>query len=203
MEEKNLSGEESLKLINRMIYQAKGYFFESGLSGIVYGISILICTILVYFFEKGTIDFPFNPFYLMIPVFFVQGFIQYKEEKKKRVKTFTDEAIDHVWTGFFLATFAALCGNFANAGYIVVTIILFLTAFAVFITGLLSKFRYNVFCGIICLLIAIFSFFIQNVNIYLLLATDAILVWLIPGIILRIHFKKTTTRLSNFFGRDD
>ena len=81
------------------------------------------------------LSFPFNPFYLMTPVFFLQGWIQYKEEKKKKVKTFTDEAVDYVWTGFFLSTFAALCGNFANAGYIIVTIILFLIAFAVFITG--------------------------------------------------------------------
>ena len=190
MNEKELSGEESIQLINRMIYQAKGYFFESGLSGIVYGISVFICAVLVYFFEKGAIDFPFNPFYLMMPVFFVQGFIQYKEDKKKKVKTFTDEAVDYVWLGFFLTTFAVLCGNFANAGFIIVIIILFLIAFAVFITGLIAKFRYNIFCGIICLLIAVISFFIQDATIYLLLATDAILVWLIPGIILRMHFKK-------------
>ena len=190
MEEKNLSGEESLKLIHRMIYEANGYFYETGLSAIIYGFSILVCTVLAWFFEKKLISFPFHPFLLMTPVFFIQGWVQYKEEKKKKVKTFTDEAIDYVWTGFFLSTFAALCGNFVNAGYIIVTIILFLTGFAVFITGLISKFRYNIFCGIICLLIAIISFFIQNVNIYLLLATDAVLVWLIPGFILRAHFKK-------------
>ncbi len=190
MEDKELSGEESLRLINRMIYEAKGYFSESGLSAIIYGISILICTVLAYFYEKGSIHFPFHPFFLMTPVFFIQGWVQYREEKKKKVKTFTDEAVDYVWTGFFLATLAALCGNFANAGYIIVTIILFLTAFAVFITGLITKFRYNIFFGIICLLLAIISFFIQNVNIYLLMAADAIIVWLIPGFILRAHFKK-------------
>ena len=86
--------------------------------------------------------------------------------------------------------FAALCGNFADAGYIIITIILFLTAFAAFITGMLTKFRYHVICGIICLLIAIASFFTQNVNIYLLLAVMAVMVWLIPGFILRAHFKK-------------
>lgn len=190
MEDKELSGEESIRLINRMIYEAKGYFSESGLSAIIYGVSILICTMLAYFYEKGSIHFPFHPFFLMTPVFFIQGWVQYKEEKKKKVKTFTDEAVDYVWTGFFLATLAALCGNFANAGYIIVTIILFLTAFAVFITGLITKFRYNIFCGIVCLLLAIISFFIQNVNIYLLMAADAVFVWLIPGFILRAHFKK-------------
>jgi hypothetical protein len=190
MEDKELSGEESIRLINRMIYEAKGYFHESGLSAIIYGISIFICTLLAYFYEKGTVHFPFHPFLLMTPVFFIQGWVQYREEKKKKVKTFTDEAVDYVWTGFFLATLAALCGNFANAGYIIITIILFLTALAVFITGMITKFRYNIFCGIVCLLIAIFSFFIQNVNIYLLMATDAVIVWLIPGFILRAHFKK-------------
>lgn len=190
MEEKELTGEESLRLINRMIYEARGYFYESGISAIIYGFSVLICTMFAYLFEKKMFSFPFHPFLLMIPVFLVQGWVQYKEEKKKKVKTFTDEAIDYVWTGFFLAILAALCGNFAHAGYIIVTIILFLVGFAVFITGLIAKFRYNIFCGIICLLIAIVSFFIQNVNIYLLLAAVAVLVWLIPGFILRVHFKK-------------
>ena len=121
MEEKNLSGEESLKLINRMIYEAKGYFHESGLSGIIYGVSIFICCVLAWLFEKGTIDFPFHPLLLMTPVFFIQGWVQYKEEKKKKAKTFTDEAIDYVWLAYFLSVFAALCGNFVNAGYIIIT----------------------------------------------------------------------------------
>ena len=190
MEEKELSGEESLKLINRMIYEAKGYFYESGLGGLIYGFSILICTLLTWFRETGMLPFPFNPFLLMMPVFFIQGWIQYREEKRKKAKTFTDEAIDHVWLGYFLSVFAALCGNFANAGYIIITIILFLTAFASFITGMLTKFRYHVICGIICMLIAAVSFFIQNTNIYLLLAAVAVLVWLIPGFILRAYFKK-------------
>lgn len=190
MEEKQLSGEESLKLINSMIYEAKGYFYESGLGGLIYGFSILICTVLAYLNEKGIFIFPFNPFYLMTPVFFIQGWVQYKEEKKKKAKTFTDEAVDYVWLGYFLSVFAALCGNFANAGYIIITIILFLTAFASFLTGLLTKFRYHVICGIICMLISIISFFIQTAEIYLLLGAVAMLVWLIPGFILRSIFKR-------------
>ena len=190
MEEKQLSGEESLKLINRMIYEAKGYFYESGLGGIIYGISISICCILAWLFESERISFPFHPLFLMTPVFFIQGWVQYKEEKKKKAKTFTDEAIDHVWLGYFLSVFAALCGNFVNAGYIIITIILLLTAFASFITGMLTKFRYHIICGLVCMVIAIISFFMQNVNIYLLMAATGIVVWLVPGFVLRAHFKK-------------
>lgn len=190
MQEKQLSNEESLKLINRMIYEAKGYFYESGASALVYGFSILLCSILTYFDDKGTIHFPFAPFYLMVPVFFIQAFIQIKENKKKKAKTFTDEAIDFVWTGFFLSVFAALCGTFVNAGYIIITIILFLTGLATFVTGAIAKFKYSIVCGIMCLLIAAISFFIQNENIYLLLAGVSVFVWIIPGLLLRAYFKK-------------
>ena len=190
MEEKQLTGEESFKLINRMIHEAKGYFYESGLGGIIYGISIFICCVLAWLFESKTMSFPFHPLFLLTPVFFIQGWVQYKEEKKKKAKTFTDEVVDYVWTGYFLSVFAALCGNFVNAGYIIITIILLLTAFASFITGMITKFRYHIICGLVCMLIAIASFFVQNATIYLLMAATALIVWLAPGLILRAHFRK-------------
>jgi hypothetical protein len=190
MEEKDLTGEESLQLINRMIHEAKGYFAESGVSVILYGFSILICTMLAYLLEKNFISFPFNPFLLMIPVFFIQAWIHYREDKKKKAKTFTDEAIDYVWTGQLLAVLAALCGNFAHAGYIIVTMILLVSGFATFVTGAIAKFRYAIVSGIICLLIAAVSFFVQNENIYLLLALVSVIVVIIPGFILRAYYKK-------------
>jgi len=192
MEEKDLSGEESLQLINRMIYEAKGYFYESGVAALIYGFSALVCSVLSYLREKELISIPFAPFYIMVPVFFVQAWIQFKEEKKKKAKTFTDETIDFVWLGFFLSVIISLAGTFAGAGYIIITIILFLTGFAAFLTGMISKFRYHAVCGIFCLLVAAVSFFIQNVNIYFLLAGVSIIVWIIPGFMLRKHFRKTS-----------
>ena len=93
-------------------------------------------------------------------------------------------------SGYFLSVFAALCGNFANAGYIIITIILFLTAFAAFLQACLQNSDIILSAELFAMLIAAVSFFIQNVNIYLLLAAMAVLVWLIPGFILRAHFKK-------------
>jgi hypothetical protein len=190
MKEKQLTGEESFRLINRMILEAKGYFYESGLGGIIYGISIFICCMLAWLFENKTMSFPFHPLFLLTPVFFIQAWVQYKEEKKKKAKTFTDEAIDYVWTGYFLSVFAALCGNFVNAGYIIITIVLLLTAFASLITGMITKFRYHIIAGLVCMLIAIASFFVQNANVYLLMAIMALMVWLVPGLILRARFRK-------------
>jgi hypothetical protein len=189
-EEKQLSEKESLQLTNRMIHEAKGYYYESGISALVYGFSIFVCSLLTYGVEKNLIIFPFHPFYILVPVFFIQGWIQYKEEKKKKAKTFTDEAIDFVWIGFFISAITAFSASFAGLGYITITIILILTAFATFLTGMIAKFRYHIICSFICWIIAAISFFMLNANIYLLLAAISIFVWIIPGFILNATFKK-------------
>jgi hypothetical protein len=189
-DEKKLTEKESLLLINRMIHEAKGYFYESGMPALVYGFSILACSLLAWAKNKDMIAFPFHPFYLFVPVFLIQSWIQLKEEKRKKAKTFTDEAIDYVWVGYFLSVLASFTAAFAGFNYIIISIILLLTAVATFLTGMLSKFRYHVIVAIATLLMAAISFFVQNENIYLLLATSAVLVWIIPGFILNAVFKK-------------
>jgi hypothetical protein len=189
-EEKQLTEQESLQLIGRMIYQAKNYYYESGLGGLLYGFSVLVCSGLAYLRDTQVIAFPFQPFYLFIPVFFAQAWLQWNEEKKKKAKTFTDEAVDYVWMGFFISALAAWCGAFAGLQYSIVSIIIFLMAFAAYVTGSLTKFRYHIVAAFICWALAIASFFMQDPGVYLLLATAAVLVWIVPGFILNAHFRK-------------
>ncbi len=72
----------------------------------------------------------------------------------------------------------------------IITIILFLTGFATFLTGMIANFKYHKICGVICLLFASVSFFMQNAEIYLLSALTALIVWIISGFILNATFKK-------------
>jgi len=191
--EKPLSGEESLKLITDTIYQAKGYYRESGAGGLIYGFSVLLCCVLSYLRNKNIVGIPFHPFCLMIPVFFVEGWVYYKEEKKKVAKTFTDEAIDYVWTGFFITVLAVSCAGFTGIPqiqYIVFSVIIMLAGLASYLTGMLAKFQYLVITGFMCLGAGIVSFFLLNPATYLVLAGVAFFVWIIPGFILNAHFKK-------------
>lgn len=190
-QEEQLSGEESLKLINKMIHQAKGYFHESGLGALVYGFTGLLCSVLAYLHAVDVIVFPFNPYFLMVPVFFIQSIIQYKEDRRKAAKTFTDEAIDYVWLGFFIAVLAVMCAAFAGIDYMRMSFVIILAGLASFLTGMLAKFRYMVIAGFVCWAIGIVSFFQQNPSIYLLVAVVTILIWIVPGFILLNHFKKT------------
>src|SRR5881275_3257972 len=107
MSEKQFTEQESLRLISRMIHEAKGYYYESGIGGFIYGFSIVICSLLSYFRDEDVIRFPFQPFYLLIPIFFIQAWLQMQEARKKKAKTFTDEAVDYVWMGFFISALAA------------------------------------------------------------------------------------------------
>ena len=188
MKQEELSTEKSLHLINKMIYEARGYFYESGLSAFLYGLSILVCSLLQYAMEKGMITLPATPFWLVVPVFIIQAFVQIKEEKKKQVKTFTDETVDYVWVGYFLS--AIIAAAFVGITYRFITVLLFLTGYASFLTGMITKFNYHKITGIICLLVAAYSFYQQDAIIFLLLAFVAVVVWIIPSFILRAHFNK-------------
>ena len=190
MEEKQITERESLQLINKMIYEAKGYYYENGASALVYGFSILICSLLSFFIAKKGIQIPFHPFYILIPIFFIQAWIQSRQDKKKKAKTFTDETIDYVWIGFFLSCIASLSALFAGAGYIIISFVLILIGFASLLTGLIAKFRYHIVTSVVCLVLATVSFFLQDQNSYLLLAIAAVMIWVIPGFILRSEFKK-------------
>ena len=48
MEDRNLSHEESLKLIHTMINSAKNYYYESGMGALLWGFTNVICFLLAF-----------------------------------------------------------------------------------------------------------------------------------------------------------
>ena len=138
MKEENLSEQESLELINRMIHEGKNYFDESGTGPLIGGFSVLICSLLAYLSSKGW-HFPFHPFYLLIPAFILQTYFWKKTEQQKKAKTFTDEAIDRVWGGFYIsAAIVVVAGILSGIEYIIIPVCLFLSSLAAFCTGMMA-----------------------------------------------------------------
>jgi hypothetical protein len=189
-DEKRLTEEESLMLISKTIHEAKSYYYESGLLPLVYGFSVLICSLLQYMIEVKSIAFPFSPFYLLIPVFFLQALLQWKESKKTKARTFTNEVVEYIWVGFFLASFTAMSARFAGLDYVSISILLILMGFAALLSGIVSKFTLQAVSGFLCWVLAVLSFFMLNADIYLLLATASVLIWIVPGFIMRTNLKK-------------
>jgi hypothetical protein len=199
MEEKQLSGEESLRLITRMISQAKNYYYESGLSALLWGFTNLICFILAYLEDtvKG-FNLPFNPFYLMGITFILQFYYDRKEAKFKGTKSYLDEVHTYVWVAFGICVLIlTIVGAIANIGYIVLPLLLLFFGMPTFISGCISKFKPFIIGGIFCWILSIIAFLYKSEESLLLVAAGAGVAWIIPGFILRARFYKNIANRKN------
>jgi hypothetical protein len=196
MEEKQLSGEESLQLITKMISQAKNYYYESGMGCLLWGFTNLICFTLAYLGDtvKG-FHLPFNPFYLMGITFILQFYFDSKEKKYKQTVTFKDDICQYVWIIFGVSVLIlTIAGGFANIGYIVLPLLLLLFGIPTIITGLINKFPPFIIGGIVCWIFCIIALFYKTDFTYLLVAMGAGIAWIIPGFILRARFYKNIAK---------
>jgi len=193
-EEKQLSEQESLRLIAQMINQAKSFYYESGISPLIWGFTNLICFTLAYFDRtvKG-FDLPFSPFFLMIITLAIQLYYDRKEghEKKAIATTYHDDVHKYVWMsfGFAIAIFSA-AGSIANIGYPMLPVFLILFGIPTLITGCIIKFPPMIIGAVICWIFSVVAFLHQGYYAYLLCAAGATAAWIIPGFILRAEFKK-------------
>lgn len=192
MEDRNLSHEESLKLIHTMINSAKNYYYESGMGALLWGFTNVICFLLAFADAKVEgFKMPFNPFYLMGVTFILQFFLDRRERKYKTAETFLDDVNKYVWLAFAISVLLlTIVGGVADIGYVVLPLLLLLFGIPTFITGCINKFPPFVFGGIICWILCGIAFFYKSYNTYLLVAAGATVAWVIPGFILRGRFNK-------------
>jgi len=198
MEEKNLSREESLQLITKMINQAKNYYYESGLGALLWGFTNLICFTLAYLDARKWIDMPFNPFFLMGITFVLQFYFDRKEKKFKTATTYLDEVHEYIWIAFGVAVLiVSIVGGLARLHYWGLPILLVLFGMPTFTSGCIMKFRPFIIGGIICWLLSIAAFFYKSSDSYLLVAAGATAAWIIPGFILRVRFNKNRIKSAH------
>lgn len=198
MEERELTHEESLKLINEMIGKAKDNIHESGLSPILWGSVIAICGLVTFAEIKNWIDLPISIWNLVFVALIPQIIFSLKQGKRT-VTTHQDAALDYIWMTFGIGIGVLSFINwqvFANIGRAQGTSTFRFSDFSSsfyllwygmpgIITGALTRFKAMLFGGIFCWVAAMLSLF-TSVDIDMLLtAVAAIVAWLIPGLILR------------------
>lgn len=199
MENKVLSEKESLALISEMINKAKGHYYESGSSALLWGFSNIVCFTLSYL--MATVDgfnFPFNPFYLMIITGILQIYFHRRDRKIKISVSYTDEAHSYVWIAFGISIVVlTVAGGRADIGYIVMPLLLLLFAIPTFISGCIKKFKPLIFGAFVCWILSAVCFFYRTNEVYLLVACGALFAWVIPGFILRNRFYKNIANKHN------
>jgi hypothetical protein len=100
MEEKQLSENESLELISKMINKAKQSYKDTGISSMLWGIVISLCSLVRFAEIEFNFSLPFNIYWLTFVAVVPQILISIRENKGKNYKTYDDTYMLYVWMGF-------------------------------------------------------------------------------------------------------
>lgn len=187
-----LTEKDSLSLIESMINKAKNTFNESGTLYLIWGFTVLVCSLVqfffLYFFQK---DYS-AVWMLTLLIAIYQVFYLSKREKTKRVATYTEEILGYVWICFAVCLMLVLFIMLYTQSYSLInTSILILYGIPTFLSGIILKVKPLIFGAIACWLLSLLSVFIDVQFHALLLSVAIILAWIIPGFYIRIHYLKT------------
>lgn len=189
---------DSLTVIQAMINKAKDQFSENGHLYLVWGWAILICSI-GHFALMKFLAYQYAPmiWFLTWGVVIYQTYYLWKQGKKKKVKTYTDDIIGWVWITFIILMFlfGFIFGRALGPQYYKYMNIGFLALYGMptFLSGITLRFRPLIVGGISCWFLSVVALFVYYEFHLLLLALAVIIGWIIPGYILRDRYKQVNT----------
>ena len=217
-EEKTLSEKESLDLIARMINKAKDACHDTGISAIMWGALIAICSLVRLSELQFGYKLPFDIYLLTLFAVIPQIIFSVREKKQRKVKNYDDVFMDAIWTGFGISIFLLIVimnvmyNQWAPAAeeYVKATgkssgfrlyefnapFFLLLYGMPTFATGMSMKFRPMLFGGILCWVCCVLSLFTPVKIDLLLLALSSVFAWLVPGIIMEKDYRKAKRELA-------
>lgn len=108
IEEKQLSEQESIALIAKMINKAKqgSHFHTNGTSAIMWGSVVGFCGILSFTQRYFDFSIGFDVWLIALFALVPQIYISIKDKKNKVVKTYEEKAMDAVWIVYGISIFA-------------------------------------------------------------------------------------------------
>ena len=195
MTEENFTHAESLAVIRTMINKAKDQFSENGHLYLVWGWAILVCSIghfvLIRFVEY---EYASMIWLLTCAVIIYQAYYLWKQGKRTKVRTYTDDIIGWVWITFMILMFlfGFILGRALGPQYYKYMNIGFLALYGMptFLSGITLRYKPLIAGGIACWLLAVLALFIFYEYHLLLLALAVIIAWIIPGYSLRARYKQ-------------
>lgn len=219
-EEKQLTEQESLQLIQQMINKAKGSYHDTGIGPILWGSVITFCALITFAQVQFNFDLPFDIWLLTLIAIIPQIFISIREGRMRKVLKYEDVALGYIWTCFGISIFLLIIINAAIVSHLNViftdynalkgpheftfdynsystSLFLMLYGMPSILTGGITKFKPMLYGGILCWLCCIVSVYTDLKTDLLLMALSAIAMWLIPGIILRRKYLKGAECLKN------
>ena len=190
MQEENFSEKESLKLIGEMINKAKRSYVSKGVASIVWGVLIIICSMLTWAEIRTGFDPGFDVWLLVFAAVIPQIFFSIKERRSRNFTSHSEATVGYVWSAFGIAIFVL---SFYNAKYgspESATLFMILYGIPTFITGGMFSFRPMIIGGLLCWAFSVISIYTAPDIDMLLMAGCGLFAWLIPGVILWNRYQK-------------
>lgn len=188
--QEELSHKESLQLIEEMIYKAKNSYHESGTSALLWGGTIMFCSIVSFANTWLKLDWLNQVWWLTFIALVPQIVISIRESKAQKFKAHTSDAMSGIWISFGIGIFLlSFYGNVAKAES-TATLFLILYGMPTFATGYTHRFKAMIIGGIICWVSAIISLYVAYRIDVILFFISAFFAWFLPGLILRRHYLK-------------
>jgi hypothetical protein len=194
MQDDNITQQESLAIINSMINKARNQFSENGFVYLLWGWVIFICSTSQFILQR----LHFSKYYLVWMLTWVavavQIFYYSRKEKKKVVRTYTDDIAAYVWLVFviMLVLFGSLISSRLSdaQAYLGTVVILILYGMPTFLSGIILRFKPLIAGGACCWVLSIVAVLLPPDLTILLISAAVIAAWIIPGYLLRIRYKK-------------
>lgn len=193
MEEKKLSGEESLLLIQQMIQVAKDDHRERGDGWLIWGWLLFVASIasavLSYAKLGRFVGWVWLGALAIGLVIYAIGHLRNRD--RNQVKTYVQELLDRIERGFFISLFAIVGSSYITESPFSFGYFYILYAFWMFIHGSAIRFRPLIIGAWVNWAAAIAIFLVRDFKVDMLISALAVLIgYLIPGYMLRAGYRK-------------
>jgi hypothetical protein len=181
----NLTAQQSLDLITSMIREAKGNVQKSGFYFLLWGWTIVIANLGVYFMLEFTdIKNPFMIFMITIPAAIISMIYGARQERKEMAPTLLGSINKWLWIGFGINCFIfAFFGSKTN--WQINPVIITMCAVPTFVSGIMLRFKPLVIGGMLFWVFGIISFLIDPKLQFLVAAVSVTVGYLVPGYMLK------------------
>lgn len=190
MENKNITEQESLIIIQNMMNKTKEQLFDNSTLFLLWGFASLICAITQYILIKMQVLHSEAVWIAMPIIAVIHIYIIVKKRKEIKIETYNGNALSALWSAIGLAfvciAFIAPINHIQNT---LLPIIILLYAIGTFVTGKIIDFKPLIIGGFICFGLAVAIGFVHDENQLLVLVAAILAAYIIPGILLRNAFK--------------
>lgn len=192
MEEKNLTQNESLELISKMIRETRNNLERGGGNiFLLWGYVWFFVSIAIYFLLLKTGDSRFHLLWFAIPAIGYPGMFFLLKRRNKGAVTFVGRVITNVWIVIGIVCMLLSIYTFIDhKSYPILFVISLLINSGVAISGQIIKFRPITIAGYVGIILSFTMLMVPGLNQLLIYAFFAVIILIVPGHFLNLACRR-------------